>query len=83
MKWSSLSGEGGLQDALYALLPEQGEFVAFEAARVGLRERTGNEISADELAQQIFSLVSQGKVDWLPDDNQLRRASLSRPSKKR
>ena len=64
-----------MREAIYSLLPEDGEYVAFEATRIALTERTGEDVSVDQLGQCIFSLVGQAKVDWLPEDKQLRRAS--------
>ncbi|MDX2259549.1 MAG: hypothetical protein NW205_11610 [Hyphomicrobiaceae bacterium] len=58
---------------LYALLPEDGNYVALEAAQIALAERTGEEASIDQLGQCIFALVGQAKIDWLPDEKQLRR----------
>jgi hypothetical protein len=67
-----LRGTSVLEE-FYTMLPTDG-FIAFEAARVGLSEQMEAEVSEDALAQCIFTLVGQRRVDWLPDDRQIRRA---------
>ena len=65
-----------LREILYQLLPDDGGYIAFDAAIAAASGLIGRQVDENELAQCVFALGAERVVDWLPSERQIKRGVL-------
>lgn len=65
-------------EELFVLLADDGSHLGFDAALAAVSEKAGVELSENDLAQAIFILAGDNRVEWLPQERQLRRTLQGR-----